>query len=107
MGFETDGFDEFGDKVGEIADNARSLDGENEVSFGELFTDSFVDSHTDFETIDGFFDASPWEVEDEEDFDAIPETDLDEYVDEHTTFLDWEEMIGTAGEQWMSRQLGF
>lgn len=108
MGFEveTNGIEEAQDALSDIADNAQELDGENEVGFGELFTDAFMRKYTEFGSIDKFFEESPWAVESEEDFAAIPEADLDDYVDEHTAFPSWEEMLGTAGEQWMVDQLG-
>lgn len=107
MGFdvETNGFDELQDELNEMKETAQKLDGENEINFGELFNDSFMQDNTDFESIEAFFEKSPWTIENENDFDAIPESDLDDYVDEHTVFDDWEAMLGQAGENWVAKQL--
>lgn len=90
-----------------MADAARDLDGENQVSFGELFSNKFMRRHTDFDDIEAFFEESPWEVEDEEDFEEIPEDEFDEYVEDTTLFDTWESMLDKAAEKWMMDQLGF
>ena len=102
MGFEIEmnGFDE-------LEDSLDSVSGESTVTFGELFAESFMRRHTDFDDIEEFFEESPWTVEDEEDFEEIPEDEFDAYVDDTTMFATWESMLGKAGEKWMADQLGF
>lgn len=107
MSFEMDGFDELQDRLEEMKESAEELDGENKIPFDELFDESFMRSHTEFESFDELIDESPWEVESEDDFIAIPEDEFDEYVAEHSEFDDWEEMKGVAAQKWMSSRLGF
>lgn len=100
MTFETDRFDEWIKQI-------EKLEGESRVEFGELFHSNFMKKNTGCESIEEFFEKSPWEINDEEDFEAIPPKGLDEYVDKNTVFPSWEEMIGTAGEEWIADQLEF
>jgi len=101
-----DDLDDLADQFGEMADNAEELEGENEVAFEELFTEQLMRQHTDVASFDEFLEQSQWEVESEEDFEAIPEDEFDEYVNENTDFESWEDMYGTAGTEWMAREIG-
>jgi hypothetical protein len=98
--------DDLADQFGEMADNAEELDGENEVAFEDLFTEQFMRQHTDVTSFEEFIENSQWEVESEEDFEAIPEDEFDEYVNDHSDFDSWEDMLGTAGTEWMAREIG-
>lgn len=63
--------------------------------------------HTDSSSIDEFLDNSPFTIESEEDFLAIPDEDWDNYIVAHTDFSSWEEMQGKAAEDYVVKQLGF
>lgn len=92
----------FEDKIDELD---RAVDGEREISLTELFTPDFVQTFSEFESIGQFFEESPWTIETDEDFEAIPRSDLDAYVDEHTGFSTWEAMLAAAGREWVIRQV--
>jgi hypothetical protein len=80
------------------------LDGD--VHFSELFTAQFMRTHTDeFGSFEEFLEESPWTVESEVDFEAIPEREFDEYVAGNTVFKDWESMMSAAAREWAVRQL--
>lgn len=115
---KTGGFDDFADDLNDLADQfddmadeaeelEGELEGENEVPFNELFTEKFMRQNTDVDSFDEFLEQSQWEVESQEDFRAIPDDEFDEYVDEHSDFDSWEEMLGTAGREKVARDLGF
>ena len=94
------------DDLEELADRAEELDGENEVPLAELFNPGFMRQYTDFQSLEEFFEESPWTVESEEDLDEIPDDPFNEYVDEHTIVSDQDEMMNKAGEEWTADQLG-
>ena len=94
------------DDLEELADRAEELDGGNSVPLIELFNPSFMRKNTDFESLEEFFEESPWTVESEEDLDEIPDGPFNEYVNEHTVFTDQDEMMNKAGEAWTVDQLG-
>jgi hypothetical protein len=54
-----------------------------------------------------FDGASEFQLESNEDFDLIPEEELDEFVRSHTRFSNWREMLDKAGEEYVFRKLGF
>jgi hypothetical protein len=99
MGVEFKNFGDFSKKL-------KELEKGTDVDFPTLFNDEFMRTYTKFETIDDFFDKSPFEVESNEDFDKINEQELDEYVRNNSDFADWEDMRGKAGEEWLVKQLG-
>lgn len=94
------------DDLEELSKKAQGLDGKNDVPLDELFPYGFMRRYTDFNSIDEFFEVGPWTVESEDDLEEIPEDEMDEYVDDHTRFPNWEQMIGTAREAWTAKQLG-
>lgn len=95
------------DQFEQMAENARELDGKNEVAFAELFTEEFMRRHTDVTSFEAFLQESRWEVESEQEFEAIPEDEFDEYVGHSSEFESWEEMLGTAGTEWLASEIGF
>jgi hypothetical protein len=102
-----DGLDEVQDRLEDMKESAEELDGENEVPLDEVFSADFMQKYTDFDSIEEFFEVSPWTVESEEDLEAIPQDGFDEYIAENTVFSDDEEMQSKAGEEWAADQIGF
>lgn len=102
-----DGLDDFIDDLNEMEQNAKRLDGENQVPLAELFNPGFMRKYTEFESIDELFEQSEWTVETEEDLNAIPDHEFDIYVREHTRFTDSEEMMNVAAEEWIAEEMGF
>lgn len=76
----------------------------NEIPFEQLFTEEFMQLYTEFESFETLLEASHWDVEDEDDFEAIPEDEFDTYVDEHTDFPTWEVMNQTAAERFLEHR---
>ncbi|WP_436930114.1 hypothetical protein [Halosimplex halobium] len=105
MSVEIRGFEELADELDRLQDRTEAVDGETAVSFAELFPEDFMQTHTEFESIRQFFEASPWTVESEADFDRIPGEQFDAYVDEHTGFNSWEAMLSAAAREWIGREL--
>lgn len=105
MSVEIEGFEELTEKLNRLKKNAEAVDGENAVSFDELFTPNFMRTYTEYDSIETFFERSPWTVETQDDFERIPEDDFDHYVDEHTGFNSWEAMLSAAAREWLGRQL--
>jgi hypothetical protein len=76
-----------------LKEGLTKLKSTHEVCFDELFNVRFMTKYTEFVTI--------------EDFDLIPEEELDEFVRSHTRFSNWREMLDKAGEEYVFRKLGF
>ncbi|MFC7188165.1 hypothetical protein [Halorubrum yunnanense] len=107
MEIEIDGIDEAIDTLEDMEEKAEEIDGDNDVPLNELFTNDFLQRYTEFASLEEFFEESPWVVESDDDIDAIPQEEMDEYVNEHTTFDDTDEMTGEAATEWAAKQLGF
>lgn len=106
MSIEIEGLDELQDQLSQMQENAQELDGENEDPFSELFDSSFMSEHTAFSDFDALLEAGGFEVETQEDFEAIPEKKLDPHIQETTVFESWEEMRNTAVQNWVAGQMG-
>lgn len=104
MGVTISGMDEMMAELDRLSKAAQELDGEHEVSFGELFPQEFMSENTSCATIDDFFAGCGHEIRSDDDIDAIP--GFDEYVQRTTTFPSWEEMKGTALDELVFRELG-
>ena len=102
MSVQIEGFEELADQLEELS---ASLDGEQDIPMEELFTNGFMATNTEFNSISGFFEESPWAIESEEDFQNIDEGEFDQYVDQHTGFNSWEAMLSAAAREWLTRQV--
>ena len=106
MSVKFSGFDELQKELKKMADGAKELERTKEVPFSELFTTKFMKKHSSFSSFDEFLDAGNFNVKSSEDFDAIPDDVLDRHVSAYTNFTDWDDMLGTATDEYVSRKLG-
>lgn len=90
----------------DLARNIKKMSGTHNVTFDELFNVKFMTEYTEFVTIVDMFGSSSFKVDDEEDFDNIPEEELDKFIRDHTRFSSWKEMINKAAEDYIIRKLG-
>lgn len=99
-----DGFNDLNKFLNNLEQKVQKASGE--VSFEDLFNEEFMQNYSDFSNINEFFNKSPFEFDNEEEFDRIDEKELDKYVSSHTKFSSWDEMKGKAGEEEIVRRLG-
>lgn len=104
---EFSGFDELEHRLNDLKRRADELDGENEVPFSQLFPESFMQEYTSFSSFDEMLSSGGFNVESQEDFDAIPDDVFDRHVVSTTKFSGWEEMLGEATSQYVAGKLGF
>lgn len=102
---KVDGFDEINDELEQLSKQASKLSGT--ATFGELFDDGFMQEHTQYSNIEEFFKRGGFIIDKEEDFDAISQDELDKHTAKTTDFENWEDMIGTAVEEFHAKELGF
>ena len=107
MGFSVDGFDELIKDLDQLAKNAESLSGTHEVSLGELLTSDFIQSCSSYSSVDEMLNAGGFYIESIEDFEAIPEKELDAHISQTTHYASWEDMLGKATEAYVASKLGF
>lgn len=92
-------------RLEELRKRAAELDGEHELGFDELFPDEFMLLHTDFPSIQALVEGSPFKVESQADFAAIPDDEWDAFIENVTRFESWKEMQAAASQEWLKRKL--
>ena len=103
--FKIDGFDELSKELKTISKNAQRLDGENQVSFEDLFDKFFMEKYTNFSSFDELLEAGNFIVNSEEDFLAIPDDLFDSHINSVTKFETWQTMLDKATELWVEKEL--
>lgn len=102
----TKGFGDLSKKLNQLANNARALGNTKSASLTDILTPQFMSSHTRFQTANEFFEASGFKVDSQADFEAIPEDQLDAFVQSSSSFTSWRELLNTAGAVWAKKKLG-
>jgi hypothetical protein len=72
----------------------------------ELLTPSFVSACSQFWDAEALFKASGFSVESQDDFNAIPQSDWDEFIRANTSFENWQALLDAAVAEWTKKQLG-
>ena len=88
-------------QTAKIAQNMRDIAGtKTSVPYDELFTDSFMGQHTNFQTFQEM--KLQGGINDSEDF---TKDEWGTFVTAQTKFANWDEMLKTAGLEWTARKL--
>lgn len=101
------GLDKLEKQLKQMEKGARELSRTTQVSFGELFTPSFMLKHTSFSSMDELLKAGGYIIESQEDFKNIPDSEFDKHIAATTNFRNWEEMLSEATAQYAAGKLGF
>ncbi|WP_182200079.1 hypothetical protein [Paraliobacillus salinarum] len=107
MKFKSNGFDDLNKELKKMQKAASEMEKGEEVPFGKLFNKSFMEENTQFSSFDDLLQSGGFEITSEEDFDAIPESELDEHVAKTTNFENWQDMLGSATQEYAVKRLGF
>ena len=106
-GITIKGFDEFEHKLDKMAKAAKELNGTHPVPFTKLFNEHFMRKYTNFLSFDKLLEAGGWNVNCQEDFNAIPDNEFDIYINKTTQFNNWKDMMAKASEEYVAEKLGF
>lgn len=104
--FKISGLDKLEKQLKQMEKGAQELSKTTHVSFGELFTSSFMRKYTSFSSMDELLDAGGFNVNSKEDFENIPDKEFDEHIAATTRFKNWEDMLGEATTQYVAKRLG-
>lgn len=74
------------------------------VDFDELFDISFMRKFTKFRSFDRFLAAASFTISSQQDFEALPEEDMDRHVRANTKFSSWKEMMDFATDKYVLRK---
>lgn len=91
------------DKLEKQLNKLEKVASTKSVTFAELFTPAFMRENTDYPNLDDFFTACG--INSSEDYDALPQETLEEFVRQHTKFSKWQDMIDVAAKEEMSRRI--
>ncbi|MCB8814835.1 hypothetical protein [Desulfosporosinus shakirovi] len=69
---------------------------EGSIPFTDLFSLQFRQQYTQFDSIDELLSSGGFEVNSEEDYEAISDEDIDAHVVKTTKFNSWKEMLTNA-----------
>lgn len=104
-GIEFSGFDGLEKNLKKIQKKAEKLSEKQEVSFDVLFNKEFMIKHTSFEDFDMFLKNGGFEVNNQQDFENIPENELDSYIEKETKFDNWQQMLDESAGEYFNKQL--
>lgn len=102
----------FNDQLNDLTDSLDSFQkkleknsGTQEVTFDVLFPNSFMTKHSKYSDIDSFLSAS--NINSQEDFDNVPESQFDVFVNANSDFSSWQNMQQQATNEYFAKKLGF
>ena len=105
MSSDFKGLDKLSNKLESMANNASKLSGDNQVSFNDLYPDSFMKKNTNYANIDIFL--KDLGVTNKESFEKLPQSELEKHVVQNTKFSSWHDMEEKAVGEYFSRKIGF
>ena len=79
-----------------VLDEVRAASHHDRVQIDDLFSQSFMNRYTAYDSITDFFANSPWDPKCESDIAAIATESLDQYVSHQTSFQSWQSMVQRA-----------
>nr|WP_275661723.1 hypothetical protein [Acinetobacter pittii] len=88
-----------------LAANAEKLKQQGEVAFGEIVSSDFLKSHTDFESLDDLFSQAGFVIKTKEDFEAVPQDEIDAFIKEKTKFTSFSDLQSQAVAEFVQKQL--
>ena len=107
MPIEMSGFDEFENILNNFAEEAESLTKPQNVAFEDLFTESFMLSCSKHKSFDELLAFGGLSAETDEEFEKIPEEELDALITKETSYSSWEDMAQDAATEYMAKKLSF
>lgn len=90
----------------ELPDPRSVVGRDEEIPLGEIFNETFMREHTDFEAFDEMVAASPANATSAADLGKIGDGKWDAFVAETTVFEDEEAFVFAARDNWVETQLG-
>lgn len=107
MSFEISGLDDLVKSFEQMERNAEELENNSFVPFDKLFNSNFLKKCSSFSSFEKLLDAGNFNIESQEDFDAIPLEKLDKHIASVTSFSSWNNMLEQATSEYITSELGF
>ena len=100
--FEITGIDEFQKEIAKFEERLDKLSEKTSIKFSEMFTSEFMSQYTDFATLDEMLDNFGYADFSQEEFEAIPDDEINAKVASHTKFSTFQEMLDKGCELYSS-----
>jgi len=75
------------------------------VDFAVLFDKSFMRKYTNYRTFEKFLQGGRFRITSQQDFEELPEAQMDQHVVKNTRFHSWGEMLDFATDIYARKQL--
>lgn len=98
--------DEVIEKLKKFRQEVDKVAAKREISLGDLLSDDFISNNSNFSSLDELFAASPFSIENEDDFNKIPIDELNLFISSSTNFSTWKAMLSSAVVTLYNRELG-
>lgn len=100
-----EGLDRIKHRLDRLKEKAQALQGQSTIPIKDLLTNDFMRLHTKYDSLQAMFDQSPFTINSQEDFAAIPDDQWDAYIKANTKFSTWKEMRTQAVEEFLRKRL--
>jgi len=74
------------------------------VDFNEVFHTSFMRKFTRYKSFEKFLNGGKFAIKCQQDFEALPEIEMDQHVLQSTKFKSWQEMLDYATDKYILKQ---
>jgi len=74
------------------------------VDFNEVFHTSFMRKFTRYKSFEKFLNGGKFAIKCQQDFEALPEIEMDQHVIQSTKFKSWQEMLDYATDKYILKQ---
>lgn len=74
-----------------------------QVSFEDLFNTSFMRKYTKYRSFEKFLLGGGFHIEIQQDFEDLPEENMDAHVVKNTRFSSWKEMLDVATDTYVRK----
>lgn len=91
------------DYLKQLLKNSRALPNTIQITFGELFSDSFMCKYTTFSSLTDLLSAGGFE---DSVLDSLPNADFDKHIASHSQFSTWDAMYDRARNDYLDKRLG-
>ncbi|WP_230432501.1 hypothetical protein [Plesiomonas shigelloides] len=93
------------DNFKQLENNIKDMDGTHEVKLTELINKEFLLACSNFSSLGELIEAAGYKVESQEDFEAIPDDQWNEFIMTNTKYSSWEEMQEAATIEYTKKLL--
>ena len=105
IGIDFNGVDELIEDLNSAVDKVDELSEIDEIPLEELFTVEFMNAHSDFGNFFEMLSSFGYDINSQEDFDSIPEEELNMKISESTDFESFQDMLDEASSDYIQKHL--